>query len=192
MLQNSINWYFEQGRSWNRQKSYGCLVPGSVEGKPGWGFEQSGLVEGVPDHCGAGWNYTLRSLSFQTMTLILTIKLLRLYWIQGGFHSDTSDRQVLSKVRWWLENECTKVKTDLSGCSIRTWNQLSVLNKKCLLVFFLMMVVRRKHTQIALLFSWCCCIDEKLSKVKSLTLKVMWKWHSSTSVITTFFKGIYS
>lgn len=30
------------------QTSCGCPV--SVQGQPGWGFEQSGLVEGVPVH----------------------------------------------------------------------------------------------------------------------------------------------
>ena len=30
-------------------------LPGSVQGQDGWGFEQPGLVEGVPAHCrGAG------------------------------------------------------------------------------------------------------------------------------------------
>ncbi|PKU36866.1 hypothetical protein llap_12830 [Limosa lapponica baueri] len=28
----------------------GCPIPGSVQGQVGWGFEQPGLVEGVPAH----------------------------------------------------------------------------------------------------------------------------------------------
>ena len=33
-------------------RSYGCPIPGSVEGQVGWGFEKSGLVEGVLAHGG--------------------------------------------------------------------------------------------------------------------------------------------
>jgi len=32
------------------QRSCGCPLPGSVPGQIGWGFEQPGLVEGVPAH----------------------------------------------------------------------------------------------------------------------------------------------
>jgi len=32
------------------QRSCGCLVPESVQGQVGGGFEQPGLVEGVPAH----------------------------------------------------------------------------------------------------------------------------------------------
>jgi len=32
------------------QRSYGCPLPGSVQGQVGWGFEQPGLVEDVPAH----------------------------------------------------------------------------------------------------------------------------------------------
>jgi len=32
------------------QRSCGCLLPGSVQGQVGWGFEQPGVVEGVPVH----------------------------------------------------------------------------------------------------------------------------------------------
>jgi len=32
------------------QRSCGCLLPGSVQGQVGWGFEQPALVEGVPAH----------------------------------------------------------------------------------------------------------------------------------------------
>ena len=32
------------------QRSGGCPIPGSVQGQVGWGFEQPGLVEGVPAH----------------------------------------------------------------------------------------------------------------------------------------------
>ena len=32
------------------QRSCGCPIPGSVQGEVGWGFEQAGLVEGVPVH----------------------------------------------------------------------------------------------------------------------------------------------
>jgi len=38
------------------QRSCGCPLPGSVQGQAGWGFEQPGLVEGVPAHGGCGWN----------------------------------------------------------------------------------------------------------------------------------------
>jgi len=30
------------------QRSWGCPLPGSVEGQVGWGFEHPGLMEGVP------------------------------------------------------------------------------------------------------------------------------------------------
>jgi len=32
------------------QRSCGCSLPGSAEGQVEWGFEQPGLVEGVPAH----------------------------------------------------------------------------------------------------------------------------------------------
>ena len=32
------------------QRNSGCPIPGSVQGQFGWGFEQPGLVEGVPAH----------------------------------------------------------------------------------------------------------------------------------------------
>ena len=32
------------------QRGCGCPIPGSVQGQVGWGFEQAGLVEGVPAH----------------------------------------------------------------------------------------------------------------------------------------------
>jgi len=32
------------------QRSCGCPLPGRAEGQVGWGFEQPGLVEGVPAH----------------------------------------------------------------------------------------------------------------------------------------------
>jgi len=31
---------------------HGCPLPGSVQGQAGWGFEQPGLVGGVPAHGG--------------------------------------------------------------------------------------------------------------------------------------------
>ena len=38
-------------RHWNSlplEAVGGCPIPGSVQGQAGWGFEQPGLVEGVP------------------------------------------------------------------------------------------------------------------------------------------------
>ena len=32
------------------QRSCGCPLPSSAEGQVGWGFEQPGLVKGVPAH----------------------------------------------------------------------------------------------------------------------------------------------
>ena len=32
------------------QRSCGCPLPGSVQGQVGWGFDQPGVVEGVPAH----------------------------------------------------------------------------------------------------------------------------------------------
>jgi len=32
------------------QRSWGCPLPGSVQGQATWGFDQPGLVEGVPAH----------------------------------------------------------------------------------------------------------------------------------------------
>ena len=40
-------------RNWNRldnQRGCGCPLPGTVQGQVGRGFEQLGLVEGVPAH----------------------------------------------------------------------------------------------------------------------------------------------
>jgi len=36
------------------QRSCGCPLPGRVQDQVGWGFEQPGLVEGVPTQ--GGWN----------------------------------------------------------------------------------------------------------------------------------------
>lgn len=45
-----------------------CGCPVSVHGQPGWGFEQSGLVEGVPVHSrGVGTRSFLRSLLIHTI-----------------------------------------------------------------------------------------------------------------------------
>ena len=51
-------------RHWNRlPRSCGCPIPGSVQGQVGRGFEQPGLVEGVPAHGrGVGTRWSLRSL----------------------------------------------------------------------------------------------------------------------------------
>ena len=38
------------------QRGCGCPIPGRVPGQVGWGFEQPGLVEGVPAHGKGGWN----------------------------------------------------------------------------------------------------------------------------------------
>jgi len=38
------------------QRSCGCLLPCSVQGQAGWGFEQPGLEEGVPAHGRGEWN----------------------------------------------------------------------------------------------------------------------------------------
>jgi len=32
------------------RRSSGCPLPGNIPGQTGWGFEQPGLVEGVPAH----------------------------------------------------------------------------------------------------------------------------------------------
>ena len=32
------------------QRGCGCPLPGSVQDQVGWGFEQPGLVEGIPAH----------------------------------------------------------------------------------------------------------------------------------------------
>jgi len=36
------------------QRSCGCPLPGSVQCQTGWGFEEPGLVEGVPAHGSGG------------------------------------------------------------------------------------------------------------------------------------------
>jgi len=44
--------FFEGGEALAQvaQRSCGCPLPGNVQGQVGWGFEQPGLVEGVPAH----------------------------------------------------------------------------------------------------------------------------------------------
>jgi len=44
--------YCEGGEALDQvaQRSSGCPLPGSVEGRVGSGFEQRGVVEGVPAH----------------------------------------------------------------------------------------------------------------------------------------------
>ena len=57
--------YYEGGEALAQaaQRSCGCLLPGSVQGQAGWGFEQPGLVEGVLTHGRAvGTRCSLRSL----------------------------------------------------------------------------------------------------------------------------------
>jgi len=50
------------------QRSCGCPLHGSVQGQVGWGFEQPGLVEGVPAHGrGVGTTQCSRSLVTQTV-----------------------------------------------------------------------------------------------------------------------------
>jgi len=50
------------------QRSCGYPLPGSVQGQVGWGFEQPGLVEGVPAHGrGIGTRWSLRSVPTQTI-----------------------------------------------------------------------------------------------------------------------------
>jgi len=48
------------------QSSCGCPLPGSVQAQVGWGFEQPGILEGVPAHgCSnlfPGWNLTTFSV----------------------------------------------------------------------------------------------------------------------------------
>jgi len=44
-------------RHWNRfPREAVDALPGSVQGQVGWGFEQPGLVEGVPAHGKWGWS----------------------------------------------------------------------------------------------------------------------------------------
>ncbi|GAB0188844.1 hypothetical protein GRJ2_001349700 [Grus japonensis] len=50
------------------QRSCGYPIPGSVQGRVGWGFGQPGLVEGVPARSrGVGTRWSLRSLPTQTI-----------------------------------------------------------------------------------------------------------------------------
>ena len=50
------------------QRSCGCPIAGNVQGQAGWGFEQLGLVEGVPAHGrGVGTRWSLGSLPTQTI-----------------------------------------------------------------------------------------------------------------------------
>lgn len=32
------------------QRSWGCPMPGNVQGQAAWDFEQSGILKGVPAH----------------------------------------------------------------------------------------------------------------------------------------------
>jgi len=50
------------------QRNCGCPLPGGVQVQAGWGFEQPGLVEGVPAHSRwVGTRRSLRSLPTQTI-----------------------------------------------------------------------------------------------------------------------------
>jgi len=50
------------------QRSCGCPLPGRVQGQVGRGFEQPGLVEGVPaPGRGVGIGWSLRSLPTQAI-----------------------------------------------------------------------------------------------------------------------------
>ena len=54
------------------QRSCGCPLPGSVQGKVWWDFEQPGLVEGVPAHgrgIGTKWSLKVPSNSNHSMIL---------------------------------------------------------------------------------------------------------------------------
>ena len=45
------------------QRSCGCPLPGSVQGPVGQGFEQPGLVEGVPARGRGDWNWMIFKVS---------------------------------------------------------------------------------------------------------------------------------
>jgi len=50
------------------QRSCGCPLPGGVQRQVEWGFEQPGLVEGVPAHGrGVGARWSLKSFPTQTV-----------------------------------------------------------------------------------------------------------------------------
>jgi len=49
------------------QRTFGCPLPGSVQGPAGWGFDQRGLMEGVPAHGRVlGTTWPLRSIPVKT------------------------------------------------------------------------------------------------------------------------------
>jgi len=54
---NKVTLHYETGEAVAQvaQRSCGCALPGSVQGQVGWGFEQPGLVEGVPALGRGGW-----------------------------------------------------------------------------------------------------------------------------------------
>ena len=58
------------------QRSCGCPLPGSVQGQAGQGFDQPGLVEGVPAHGrGGGTGWSIRSLPAQTIIWFYDLQL---------------------------------------------------------------------------------------------------------------------
>ena len=64
------NKFYEGGEALAQvaQRSCGCSLIGSVQDQVGWGFEQAGLVEGVPAHGrGVGPGWSLRTLPIQTI-----------------------------------------------------------------------------------------------------------------------------
>ena len=57
--------FYPTHRSYRERR---CPIPGSVQGQVGWGFEQPGVVEGVPVHGrGVGTRWSVRSLPTQTI-----------------------------------------------------------------------------------------------------------------------------
>ena len=60
--------YYEAGEALEQvaQRSCGCPLPGSIQDQVGLGFEQPGVVEGVPAYSrGIGTIWSLRSLPAQ-------------------------------------------------------------------------------------------------------------------------------
>jgi len=71
--------------------SCACPIPGRVQGKAGWGFEEPGLVKGVPAHSsGVRTRQSLRSPPTQTLPWFYDLHTSNLpydtgaHWAQSG------------------------------------------------------------------------------------------------------------
>jgi len=76
-------------RHWHKagrqERGCGCLLPGSIKGQAGWGFEQPGSKREVPLPIAGGWNYLILEFPsnpnhFMILQIIFQVHQQRAFW----------------------------------------------------------------------------------------------------------------